>query len=137
MNSGRLTKTERTWACVAFGATVIGSLGPWASLGIFNKAGTDGDGVITLIAAIVGLVLVLVGRGRIAVAVVGLVILATGIYDIGDVSGSRAEVFGQSISPSVGWGLWVVTLGGAAAVLCSLARRIGIVKPDPAPAPAA
>lgn len=123
-----LTKVERIWACGAFGATLIGSLGPWATLGVFSKAGTDGDGVITLIAGIIGIILALVlTRGaRVAVGVLGLIILAIGIIDIADVSSSGEELFGEEISPSVGWGLWVVTPGGAAATLCSVARRLGI-----------
>ena len=56
-----LTTVERIWGAVAFGIAVIGSIGPWATLGIFSKAGTDGDGVITLIAAMVGILVALIG----------------------------------------------------------------------------
>ena len=40
-----------------------------------------------------------------------------------------AAALGQDIRPSIGWGLWVVTLSGVAAIACSLASRIGIVRP--------
>jgi hypothetical protein len=127
---GQLTKPERIWACSAFGAAVIGSIGPWATIGIFSKAGTDGDGVITLVLAIAGIVLALLLRrgARIAVGIVAVLILAIGIFDVADVSSSGTKFFGADINPSVGWGLWVVTLAGAAATLCAFAKRFGLLK---------
>jgi hypothetical protein len=129
-----LTKTQRIWAGVAFAGAVVGSIGPWVTLGVFSKAGTDGDGVLTLIAALLGAILVLSNRGehtaRIGVGLLGLVIVAFGIYDIAEVSSSGIELFGEQISPSVGWGLWAVTLSGAAAVLCPFASYFGIGKAE-------
>jgi hypothetical protein len=129
-----LTKTQRIWAGAAFAGAVVGSLGPWVTLGVFSKAGTDGDGILTLIAALVGAILVLSNRGkrttRIGVGLLGLVIVAVGIYDIADVSSSGIELFGEQIGASVGWGLWAVTLSGAAAVICPFARYFGIGKAE-------
>lgn len=125
-------QTERIWAGVAFAACVIGSLGPWATMGVFSKAGTDGDGVITLILGIVGATVVLSNRGahkvRVVVGAIGLLILAVGVFDIADVSSTSAELLGEEIGPSVGWGLWLVALGGLAAAVCPFARRFGLVK---------
>ena len=128
-DDSRLSKVERIWALVAFGLVAVGSLGPWVTLGVFSKAGTDGDGVVTLVAAAVGSVLVLVGRGRIALALVGAIICVTAVYDIVDVSRSGVEIFDTEVSPSVGWGLWLVTLGGLAILACAAARHLGIVEP--------
>jgi hypothetical protein len=99
---------------------------PWATLttgfGTISKAGTDGDGVLTLLAAVVIGVLVLVAKGAkalIAAIVVCVLALAVCVYDIADVSSS-----GQV---SVGIGLWLATLGGIAAgvgsVMMLRARR--------------
>lgn len=129
-----LTKTQRIWAGAAFAGVVVGSIGPWATLGVFSKAGTDGDGILTIIAALVGAILVLSNRGkrtaRIGVGLLGLVIVAVGIYDIADISSLGIELFGEQLSPSVGWGLWAVTLSGAAAVLCPFASYFGIGKSE-------
>jgi hypothetical protein len=121
---------ERLWACGAFALAVIGSIGPWATLGIFSKAGTDGDGVISLVAASVGIIAALVAwqGSRVVIGILGVVVAAVGIIDIGDVSSSGAELFGQEIKPSVGWGLWLVTIGGVAAAVCAMARNFGIVR---------
>lgn len=136
MANGRFNKTEKIWALVALGLAAVGSLGPWATFGVFDKAGTDGDGVISLIAAAAGVLAVLLGRGRIALLIVGLVILGIGVFDVIDVSSTDIGVLGTEVSPSVGWGLWLVAVSGAAIVLCAAARRLNIVKAEsPAPVP--
>jgi hypothetical protein len=82
----------------------------------------------------VGAILVVSNRGkrtaRIGIGLLGLVIVAVGIYDIADVSSGGIELFGEQISPSVGWGLWAVTLSGAAAVICPFASYFGISKAE-------
>lgn len=53
----------------------------------------------------------------------GAVIVAIGIYDMADVSRMGGELLGEEISPSIGWGLWIVILSGAAALACPFASR--------------
>ena len=62
------------------------------------------------------------------VPVIGGIVALVGIVDMGDVSSSGAEFFGQEIKPSVGWGLWLVVVGGAGAVLTAFATNLGIAK---------
>jgi hypothetical protein len=65
-----LTKTQRICAGAAFAVVVVGSIGPWATLGVFSKAGTDGDGILTLIAALVVTVQVAGNQGSRAASAV-------------------------------------------------------------------
>lgn len=136
---------------------VIGALLPWATItaafvGTINKAGTDGDGVITLLfgLAIAGLGWPLLTRGSLrlwaAITMLVLASLATLIclYDIVDVS-SKADDLGSIATASVGIGLWlsaiasVLVVGGG--VLELVARRTGVSSAPPsalgfaAPAP--
>jgi hypothetical protein len=104
---------------------VLGSLLPWVQISGFitlSVAGTEGDGVFTLIAGIVVALLFAVIRPRMAVAVTVLVggALATlfAIYELINVTGSITdpEVAGNEMfSAQIGSGLWIV--GIAALVL--------------------
>lgn len=103
----------------AIGLVVIGAAGPWVTLGSFSKGGLEGDGVITLVLALVaaGVLLLAHFRGRrapvVVVGICGLLALAIAIIDIADVQDAG---FGAS----VGWGLWL-TLVGAIALLAAAA----------------
>jgi hypothetical protein len=127
-------------------AVVIGSFLPWATAlgGLISKAGTAGDGVITLIIGFILVVLsilVIRRQGRrwvlISAFLLGLVVVIVAIADIGDV-GNRAEL-------SIGAGLIIVLLGGIAVsvveliALANLRPRLNRVAPGPSlpPPPAA
>ena len=113
---------QATWvAAAAAGGIVIGSLGPWATapFGV-SKAGTEGDGVFTLILAVVAGVILLKTQGRtrnapIGLMIIGAISLVVGIIDINDVNekGSTALAGEEVDVVDVGWGLWLVTIGGA------------------------
>lgn len=111
-----------TAACVA--VLVIGSVGPWATAGVISVAGTDGDGVITLILALAaGAALVRYAtagdrRALVGAAVCGAVSAAIGVYDFVEIQSQGGELL--SLSP--GWGLYLtvissVGLAGTAVVL--------------------
>lgn len=94
-------------------ATALGSLLPWATgpFGI-SFSGTSGDGVITLIVAVVVAGLSLAFRRRLVIALAvlaGLVAMATAVYDTAHIS--TTEFAG------VGYGLVVTDVGALAMVV--------------------
>jgi hypothetical protein len=119
---------------------VVGAFGPWVTFGPFNVAGvgsdvdgTPRDGVIVLgLAVLYGATIGAylwsrkLWKALVSVAL-GLVTLIVGIADVADVGSRDIDgYFGNSLS--VGWGLWLCTIGGAAAaglgvVLSVLSRR--------------
>src|SRR3546814_5869584 len=93
------------------GAITIGSLLPWASatsiFGTVSKAGTDGDGIITLgLGVLFGIwaFMNLAPRARIAA---GCVVALIALYEIVDVLGTGHD----DLVVSVGIGLWIVAAG--------------------------
>lgn len=105
----------------------LGSLLTWvkASAGIITatKAGTDGDGILTLIfAGLVALLFWLIKSHRpaaIATIVLGVLAGAIAIYDIGDIS-NKADSLGNQTIPvhaSVGIGL----------ILCAIAAAVVVI----------
>jgi hypothetical protein len=112
-------------ACLAL--MVVGSLGPWAKALFVSKAGTEGDGVLVIIAALImGALLWRYGRGnkrrplRIAL-VLGVLAAAVGIYDAVDISNRSTQFFGRQVDLiQVGWGLWVAIAGSVGFVLAAL-----------------
>jgi hypothetical protein len=116
------------WLLVA-GVVVVafGALLPWATLnaGIISvsKAGTDGDGVITLLLAIVVGVLLLakwkagLSRAVVIVALVlGVIVLAIATIDAIDVASRFEDNDLVEVRASVGIGLWLTLLGGIAMI---------------------
>ncbi len=108
-------------------ALVLGSFMPWvkASAGIFNasKNGIDGDGVLTLAAA-VGIALMFwllrtpKGSAWVVIALAG-VATAIAAYDAADVKNKADELTRSysGVSASVGIGLWIALIGGAVAFI--------------------
>jgi hypothetical protein len=131
-------------ALIGAALVALGSLLPWATvdLGIFGtieKAGTEGDGLYTLIAAGIAAALAVWGWRRPGRdAVVGTVVIAGLItmvcaYDVVDVSSTQVD--GVRIETSVGIGLWFALVGAiallVAAVMRLLDRRAPTVPPPP------
>lgn len=102
---------------------VIGAFLPWATFGIFSVAGTDGDGVITLILFIVfGLIGLWLGRQgdpnvAMGVKVLSIVLMAVvvviAVYDIANIS-SEGDSF---IKVSPGGGLYLTLISGIAGLI--------------------
>ncbi len=120
--------SSRSTMIVLIGAlvVVIGSFLAWASVsvegfGSESVGGMDGDGTITLIVglAAAAFALFLKGRARmIGVIVAGAIIVLVSIIDIVDVGRAAGELGGlPGVDVSVGFGLWLVLIGGIAAVV--------------------
>jgi hypothetical protein len=109
----------RPWLIASGGAVVLGSVMPWVSVatgfGSVSVAGTDGDGVITLVAGIAAAILSAVRKRLAALIIFGVTALVAG-YDVINVRQTAADVSTDFARASVGWGLWL-TLAGALAGL--------------------
>lgn len=114
----------------------VGSMGPWASVLFFSVAGTEGDGVITLIigvvaALIAGFSLTRPSNGKFLV----MALLLGGAALIGIYDWAELERLVDSTDPfriEVGWGLVLMTVAaGAGCVLsfASLGRRHQVPPP--------
>ena len=114
-------------ALIASVAIMVGSLGPWLTFMAFERGAIDGDGAYTL------------GMGAIATASMLVVLCKPRAKEfsyvaIGD-GGARlpggggrrqrgslphAEVFGATLGPQIGWGLWLVLIGSAVLVVTAV-----------------
>ena len=114
------TNVPARWLLGGAGALALGSFLPWAEVGPFSKNGIDGDGVLTLILAIVIAVATWpairtsVGRGRsVTTAISASLGLVICLYDIADVSSTGNEL----VKAQVGIGLWMATAGAVAVLV--------------------
>lgn len=131
---------------VGAAALIVGALLPWAtaSAGFISvsKAGTDGDGVITLVlGAVIAFfalfalkpqphqLAVIVGAGA------GLAAGGVAIYDIVNVSDAINTAQSQSnlVHASVGSGLYVTAVGAAIAIVGALVKNGETKKPGGSP----
>jgi hypothetical protein len=100
---------------------VLGAIGPWATaFGVISVAGTDGDGVIVLLAGLlIGAMVLLryLRQGRtwtLVVALLAAVAAAlTSIVDMADIQSSISNSHGLV---SIGWGLWVDCIASVSAI---------------------
>ena len=112
------------WAIGSAIIAVIGSFGPWAKvLGVISVSGTDGDGWIVIVLALVaaGLILLRQQRGSglwaVAVAFVAAAIAAgTAIYDWNNLNG----VADASGLVDAGWGIYLAALGSVSLALACI-----------------
>jgi hypothetical protein len=122
-------------------AIAIGSIGPWAraSIGFLSasKAGTDGDGVLTLCCAI-GILLFAAlasrhGATRVFVCIallLGVVASAIAFYDIVNINDALAQARDAGVDVSVGWGILIVAVGGLVVVVGALLRQRELAVPN-------
>jgi hypothetical protein len=111
------------WVGVSAALMFVGALGPWAkAFGVLAVSGTDGDGVIVLIAGlIVGGAAWLHRQGtRLWAVVIGILAAvvgaATSIYDLANIK----SVLDNSGVVTVGWGLWLDCIASVSAVVALL-----------------
>ena len=121
-----------TVSIVALAGLVLGSVTPWATTVLATKNGLQGDGVLTLILAVIIGVALLSYRSRptsgaaLTGLICSLIAAAIAIYDVADISSSNTRIFGQDVHVvSVGWGLWLalaasIVLAGS----CFVLRRV-------------
>jgi hypothetical protein len=116
-------------------AVVVGSLGPWATVGtLFGRvsiAGTSGDGALTIVAA-------LVAAAGFATSfwwlrwLGTLTALIVGGYDWRHLRSRIADVNASTdgAQAAVGWGLWIVLIGALVATVAAFAvpRRATLLK---------
>lgn len=117
--------SKRVALLIAAAAVIVGSIMPWATVrtvfGSVDVAGTDGDGVLTLIGGAAAGVAALLRRhvlGAIAFGLVG----AIALYDVVNVSDALSDVDSALADASVGWGLWLILVAAIAGVVLSVVR---------------
>ncbi|MDT5187498.1 MAG: hypothetical protein QOI29_5656 [Mycobacterium sp.] len=129
-------------AMVASVAVVIGSLGPWMTFLVFSRSNVDGDGMFTLALGMVSGVALFalfnIGRSRpesgwmvalaCAGALAGLGSFVIGVIDVFGVMNRKTELFGQTIGPQVGWGLWLVLIASLVLIATSIVVAVQIPK---------
>lgn len=115
---------------------VIGSLGPWARVFGLSLSGIDGDGILTLVLAVVAAAATLAVRSnpqaprfrahRIAVAA-SILALLIAAYDTIDVATTSGQLAGETIRAYPGWGLWLTLLAALTLTVVTvlLTRRVG------------
>lgn len=102
----------------------IGSFLPWARAGFISLAGTDGDGILTLFAGVIIVLLAVVGREKpsmvIRLGTVGL--FAVSGFVAFNVFANLADELGSSdlFTPSVGGGLILTLLAAGLGFVFSL-----------------
>ncbi|MDI9894970.1 hypothetical protein QM797_09550 [Rhodococcus sp. IEGM 1381] len=124
--------TVKPWTITCLAASiaiVIGSLGPWVTIFAFSQNGTEGDGAITValggLAALLSVV-VIVREGRALLGdryitpLLALVVSIIALYDVANVGNTKGNFMGAQIGPSVGWGLWLVLIGGLTLLAASI-----------------
>jgi len=117
---------ERWLVAAGVAAVVIGALLPWVTIsavfiGTVSVAGTEGDGVLTLILGIVGAAVgfqtVFLGRpmGKaigITIAILALIIGGISGYDMVNIQSTIGDISTDGIAKAnIGIGLWVTGLG--------------------------
>jgi hypothetical protein len=94
---------------------LIGSFLPWVTatapfIGTVSKAGTSGDGIITLIAG--GVVMVAAfARWRILAGLGSVVAGVVAVIDLVDINRSLGDIESDLIVASAGVGIWMVVAG--------------------------
>ena len=110
-------------------APQLEELGPWVDTIFGSVSGIEGDGKITLGAAIAAALFTVLGSSRLrgAVSVVLTVLSAAvagvvAVIDIDEVGGRVAdtELFGTQVA-STGWGLYAIAAGAAVIIIGAVA----------------
>jgi hypothetical protein len=115
---------------IAGAIVILGSVGPWKTVGPVGESGMDGKGVITLVLGIALVVLAALSlRTWDTLRAVGALLLAAacaavGAYEWLDVAGEEQGFFRPQVE--AGWGVILTTIAGgagaAAAIWSFLAR---------------
>lgn len=117
---GIVVSRRLLWGGLSAIALIVGSVGPWLTLGPLTVSGTGADGAdgwFTLAAGILALGLVGAGRWGVAVGVLGAIAAAVGFVD--GLNVLRAD--GGIWDVGLGWGLALVALSGISLIAWSAA----------------
>jgi hypothetical protein len=132
-------------ATIAAGATLLGSLLPWASitffLGTISVAGTRVDGKYTALLAIAAGILTIVSlnnRNRgpmLAAAILLTIAAAVAVWDLADIGahvGSLTTDEGDTVgSVDIGVGLYLCTAGSIAGAILAFMALPKLRRPEP------
>lgn len=108
----------------------IGAFMPWATLGPFSAAGTDGDGVLTLLLAVaagaMGVPGILRSRKGLLIGSMICAVLAflIGAYDMANISTSTDAPL--DLNPNVGAGLYLTVIGAIGGIVGSVLAIRGV-----------
>jgi hypothetical protein len=128
------------WGLVSAVVMVIGAFGPWAKvLGLVTVNGTDdgGDGWVVIVAAVLGIVALLLWRMRsrrwlILSVIAGAAGLATAVYDRIDIEGTTDGVDVGALVDA-GWGIYVAMIGSASLAAAAIAGWMITAAPQETP----
>jgi hypothetical protein len=138
--------THRSAALVAIvgGAMMaIGSFMPWISartgFGSVDVAGTEGDGVATLIAGALAALIALVfldkpapGLAKLAIGAAGVIALVVVYLDYNEIQKRLEGITSDAVAGSVGAGLYIVGIGAVAAIIGAIKMtNTASIKPTP------
>lgn len=105
---GVVVTVDMLMGFLAAALVLFGSFGPWVNAGLVDVSGIRGDGVITLVLAVLGLLVVGIGRWYLVAVAAGVATAGIAIHHIAAIgSVSDEELF----AVSVGWGLIACLLG--------------------------
>lgn len=113
----------------------IGSLLPWATAGIFSVAGTDGDGIISLIAGVVALAVFLSKRTGTSAALLVFLLAGFGGW-VAYLAWQNTGGLLVSDGPRTGTGIYVTLLGAAVAFISGFGLMQPKTEAAPPPPPA-
>jgi len=104
--------------------TIIGAIGPWATIGDLSFAGTDANrGKTVAIAAGVGLLLLALAGWKnlrwaaVLAAVAGLISFGLSVWTLSSIGGFVEASAGIEVGR--GWGIWLATIGSLVLVVAS------------------
>lgn len=124
-------------ALVGAAAVAVGSLGPWATVGVISAAGTRGDGKITLIAAVIAGLTILLGKSNrgptVLVVILAIICAAVGVSDSVNVNNDLSSSPLLSAVAGVGWGLYAVIAGSVVMFIAAMVARLASVEAEEAP----
>lgn len=113
-------------ALVASVSIIVGSIGPWVAFMGMTKNAIGGDANITLglgiVAALALFALLNFGRTEVrskrmvalgvVATVAGVVSCLIALFDAKNLTSLTTEIMGSTIGPEIGWGLWMILIGG-------------------------
>lgn len=106
--------SQTRWWLVGTGVLMaVGSFLPWARAGIFTVAGTDGDGILTLIGGVVVAIVGIANRASIVTGIGTIVVGGLSFWVVANIFGN----FGVLETDSIGSGLYLTGLASLFAII--------------------
>jgi hypothetical protein len=113
--------SQTRWWLVGTGVLMaVGSFLPWARAGIFSVAGTEGDGILTLIGGVAVALVGVANRASIVTGIGTIVVAGLSFWVVANIFGN----FGVLETDSIGSGLYLTGLASLFAIIAGF-RVIG------------